>query len=356
MKKSSIVIRYIQDIFLNIFSRERVVLISESAHWAIYEDCEYIKKYCKDYISIRIAITPIGLRNKIVHFASVGTLIKKKGVIKTHKSNTLILTWFHIGDDDGARLQYIPWINDHIKYVHTSCTITAEQLFSHGLHREKIVIIPIGVNTKVFHSATPSEKEFIRKKIGIQENSIVIGSFQKDGNGWKEGLIPKLIKGPDIFCDAVEIIAKKHRIHVVLTGPARGYVIKRFIDAGITYSHIFLSDAESTAIYYRALDIYIIASRAEGGPKALLESAASGVALVTTRVGMVPDIMEDGVDCEVVSVEDTIMLAEKSIKLILDEKYRKSLVTHAHVVAHKYDIGNTAQQYYHKIYKKLLLS
>ena len=61
---------------------------------------------------------------------------------------------------------------------------------------------------------------------GIKKNEIVIGSFQKDGQGWAEGYIPKLIKGPDLFVKSVEIISKEVPIVVLLTGPARGYVKK----------------------------------------------------------------------------------------------------------------------------------
>ena len=43
--------------------------------------------------------------------------------------------------------------------------------------------------------------------------------------GWKEGLKPKMIKGPDIFLKVVELINKKYKIKILLTGPARGYLI-----------------------------------------------------------------------------------------------------------------------------------
>jgi len=42
----------------------------------------------------------------------------------------------------------------------------------------------------------------------------------------------------------------------------------------------------------QALDLYIVASREEGEPKAILESMASGVPLVTTEVGQAMDFVE----------------------------------------------------------------
>ena len=38
---------------------------------------------------------------------------------------------------------------------------------------------------------------------------------------------PKLIKGPDVFCDVIERLAKDLPVHVLLSGPSRGYVKAR---------------------------------------------------------------------------------------------------------------------------------
>ncbi len=48
----------------------------------------------------------------------------------------------------------------------------------------------------------------------------------------------------------------------------------------------------------------MIASRQEGGPKAALEAMATGVPLVTTRVGQAADLVEDGANGWMVEVED----------------------------------------------------
>ena len=46
----------------------------------------------------------------------------------------------------------------------------------------------------------------------------MVGSFQKDGVGWAEGLEPKLIKGPDVLVAALELLkAEVPELFVVLT-------------------------------------------------------------------------------------------------------------------------------------------
>ena len=48
--------------------------------------------------------------------------------------------------------------------------------------------------------------------------------------------------------------------------------------------------------FYRSLDVYVCASRAEGTPNPCLEAAACGVPLVTTCVGNMPELVRHGVN------------------------------------------------------------
>ena len=42
----------------------------------------------------------------------------------------------------------------------------------------------------------------------------MVGSFQKDGEGWEEGLTPKHIKGPDVFVEVVKRLNREHLFFV----------------------------------------------------------------------------------------------------------------------------------------------
>src|SRR4029077_10016651 len=83
---------------------------------------------------------------------------------------------------------------------------------------------------------------------------------------------------------------------VLITGPARGYVAAGLERLGVPFRHLLLPDLDGVARAYRAIDVCLVTSRDEGGPKAALESMASGVPLVTTRVGQAADLVRDGVN------------------------------------------------------------
>ncbi len=141
----------------------------------------------------------------------------------------------------------------------------------------------------------------------------MIGSFQKDGVGWGEGLEPKLIKGPDVLVQAAERLRDRvPELWFLLTGPSRGYVKSGLERLGIPYRHAYLPSVESMVKPYEAIDLCLVASREEGGPRAVLESMAIGVPLVTTRVGQAVDLVRHGENGWMVDVEDADGLVEWS--------------------------------------------
>jgi len=179
-----------------------------------------------------------------------------------------------------------------------------------GMAAEKVHRIPIGIDLETFTPRTHERREAARRAFGLPESAFVVGSFQKDGVGWDDGLEPKLIKGPDVLVDAIaQARARLPELMVLLTGPSRGYVKARLERAGVPYRHALLPDVDAVAQAYDAIDVCVVASRDEGGPRAVLESMATGVPLVTTRVGQAADLVESGVNGRMVDVEDVDALA-----------------------------------------------
>ncbi len=58
----------------------------------------------------------------------------------------------------------------------------------------------------------------------------------------------------------------------------------------------FITDDNLMREYYNSLDLYICASRSEGTPRPVIEAAACGVPVISTDVGIVPELIYDDVD------------------------------------------------------------
>jgi glycosyltransferase involved in cell wall biosynthesis len=199
---------------------------------------------------------------------------------------------------------------DRVARVQVTHREMHDLVLSAGVEPERVFVIPIGIDLRHFPLTTPELKAEAREQLGLPASAFVLGSFQKDGVGWGEGLEPKLVKGPDVLVSALQHLRKDvPELHVLLTGPARGYVRRELERLGILYRHTLAASRRELASAYRALDVYLVTSRQEGGPKAVLESLASGVPLVTTRVGQAQDLVAHGENGWLVEVGDADGLA-----------------------------------------------
>jgi glycosyltransferase involved in cell wall biosynthesis len=187
-------------------------------------------------------------------------------------------------------------------------------VLSTGIDPAKVVRIPIGVDLPLFTPASPAARAAARERLGVPAAALVVGSFQKDGVGFGRGSDPKLVKGPDVLVAALAAVRERvPELHVLLTGIARGYVQDELDRVGIPWTHRYVERYDEIPSLYEAVDVTVVSSRQEGGPKAVLESMAAGVPLVTTRVGQAADLVVDGSNGWLVDVEDVEALAGRVV-------------------------------------------
>lgn len=295
-------------------SHSHLCIASDSASWVL----DWEKRELSDISQkLEISLFPQKFlsyaKNQSIFYYSHFALLEPNCLEQSHQIG---LSYFHgrPGTPDAPEFDrcYRCLCRDHhkIKRIQVSHSEMQNIVLNSGIAPEKVFLIPIGINLSFFSPQTPESRQTIRKKYNIPSSAVVVGSFQKDGVGWEEGLEPKTIKGPDIFLKTLELLKIKiPELFVLLSGPARGYVKRGLEQLKIPYCHRYLNDYPEVGELFQALDLYIVASRQEGGPKAVLESMASGVPLVTTRVGQAMDLVQNNQNGWMVDVEDIEGLA-----------------------------------------------
>lgn len=305
-------------------------IISDRANWSLDHDARELKVIAQNLGYQAEIIRRSGIFNgRALHYTDQFRLLDR-GVFTG--SNKLSFDYYH-GNPESDRIfkdcfEALKKNHNKISRLRVSNKAMKKIILSSGIDRGKVFRIPIGVNLAYFSPAKEKEKNKKRKALGLPEEAFVVGSFQKDGSGWGEGLEPKMVKGPDIFLQALAELKKNiPNLWVLLSGPARGFVMKGLEELGIPFRHVFLKNYPEVAELYKALDVYLVASREEGGPKALLESLASGVPLVSSMVGQAPDILTSGEDCILTPVGDCKQMAEGIELIYRNEKFREKLIT-----------------------------
>jgi len=349
-------IRILKDLVLNSLLNKKYDLsyIVESADWSIKLDGKYITENLNKLklLKAKITTTNLDLRKQIVHFGSLNTFLTNRGFRKSHRSNKIIVTCFHIVPND-PRLKFIKGAVKYVDFFHTPSNITKQKLIKLGVPKEKIIVISLGVDLSLFKPVSLGKKIKIKKELNLPLDQLIVGSFQKDGVGWGEGLQPKLIKGPDIFVKVISQL-KKYNPFVLLTGPARGYVKKKLDKINVPYRHVYLENFLDIAKYYNILDLYLITSRVEGGPKQILESWASGIPVVSTRVGMVTDIAKDKKNILLTGSKNINQIANKATEIIENPTLRDRLVAKGLEAAPNYSWDKISVRYFKEIYQRLL--
>lgn len=176
----------------------------------------------------------------------------------------------------------------YIDAYHAVSNKTADSLKE--LTEKKIYSIPFWANQKLFFKI--SEKDNLKKSFGINSDRYLIGSFQRDTEGSGNEL-PKLSKGPDRLLEIYEKInSLKPNLSVVLTGYRREYLITELKKRDIHYYYFPKVNFSKLNKLYNILDLYIVASRVEGGPASIMEAGLTKTPIISTDVGLASEILD----------------------------------------------------------------
>ena len=178
-------------------------------------------------------------------------------------------------------------LDSFVDQYHVISQKTKNQLTT--LTDKKITSIPFWINQNNFYYI--ENKINLRNKLGFKNDEYLIGSFQRDTES-KDLSSPKLIKGPDIFLEIVTNIYQKNgNMKVVLAGKNRQFLISEFEKLNIPYKYFEMVNASKLNELYNILDLYLVTSRIEGGPQAILEASTTRTPILSTDVGVASEIL-----------------------------------------------------------------
>lgn len=134
-------------------------------------------------------------------------------------------------------------------------------------------------------------------------------------------------KGFDLLIEAFASLAARHHtlgLVILGAGPEGPALRRRATELGIGERVVFPGNVVDVAPWYRNAEVYVLSSRFEGFPNALLEAMAHGCAVIATDCETGPsDIIRDGRDGVLVPVGQVQALAE-AMAALLDAPQRRA--------------------------------
>lgn len=202
------------------------------------------------------------------------------------KSKKVVATIHHIDADNlsaGKYSRQFKFIRTYASQIHSICPQTTRDIQKLGIFDIPIITKYLWERDPKFYSVSSEEKAKLRKKYGIDGDSFVIGSFQND----------KTSKAPEIFLNIVlDMIKMGRKIEVILSGRNRNFLTYNFVNLEVKYRYFSMVPLEVINELYNCLDLYIVSSRYEGGPRSIIECALTRTPIISTRVGIAPEFMD----------------------------------------------------------------
>ena len=147
-------------------------------------------------------------------------------------------------------------------------------------------------------------------------------------------------KGFDVLLRALAHVRSElrgARLTILGDGPERGR-LEAFVAAnGLSSLVRFEGQVKNVEDYYPRADLYVLPSRREGFPNALVEAMSFGLPVVATLCpGGILDVVEDGGNGSLVPVEDEQAMGRSIVRLIGDSSRRAMLGARARETAQRY--------------------
>jgi glycosyltransferase involved in cell wall biosynthesis len=255
---------------------------------------------------------------------------------------------------DRIRSRHLGSLQVRLMSLATHLVVTSDELYKQTIHEgfpaDRVVRIPNGTDTHRFRPVDDVERARLKRTLGLPDQALVVVFV---------GAI-RPVKGLDVLAQAwPRLVASAPSLHICLVGPYRKeehwgvdpeYVneLKGLLGAGDdSASRVhFVGQVSNVVDYLQAADLFLLPSRSEGMPNALLEAMACGLPFVATRLGCIEEMAPPEQQPYLVPVDDADALEEAIITLAHDADIRRKLgAAVRQIVEARYSLDAVADRY-----------
>jgi UDP-glucose:(heptosyl)LPS alpha-1,3-glucosyltransferase len=225
------------------------------------------------------------------------------------------------------RWQYAIGRERNRTFVALSKMVADDFVRLHGIRPEQIKVVYNGVDCRRFSPEHRSRRrELVRQQLGIEDDTLVL--LLAAHNFRLKGL-------PELLQVAARLAANRRRFHVVVAGGKHLDKWRQVADKlGVADRVTFLGSVPDMVPYYAAADAYVHPTYYDPCSLVLLEAAASGLAIVTTRrFNGVTELFRDGEEILTVTDPSDHEALYERVDSLFDEWKRRVLGTGARKVA-----------------------
>lgn len=274
---------------------------------------------------IKLALGGSALVTPLIVF--LASIFRKKAVVHVHGSDLVYRNVFY-------QVFFVRWLRSCDQIVANS-RYTAGLAEGKGVKKNRISVIPPAVDVEV---VVPRDGREIKKRMGLEGRKVLlyVGRLarRKGVKEFVEKSLPKIISEVPEVCFVV--VGENPTESLIHHGDMMGDLQAFVREVGLQ-NHVrllgWLSD-EDLAKIYQACDLVVLPvlplrDDVEGFGIVLLEAAAAGKPCVATRVGGIPDALEDGKSGILLDPGNYKLMSQTIVRLLGDDRSRIDLGEYA---------------------------
>jgi len=247
---------------------------------------------------IESAVVRVGAKGYLKEWRSLRRLMRQQqpNVVHTHGYRSDVIgglaaasariprvTTVHGFTGGNAKNRANEWLQVRSYYAFSAVVAVSQQigqrLRNAGVPDRLIRTIPNAIDPRI--AAAP--RDAARARIGALADEFVIG--------WVGRMSSE--KGPDVLVEALQSVKQPFKCTFIGDGPDRSQLGGRIAKLGLDSSVCWTGVVPDAASLFSAFDVFVLSSRTEGIPIVLLEAMRANVPIVATRVGGVPEMLDE---------------------------------------------------------------
>lgn len=174
---------------------------------------------------------------------------------------------------------------------------------------DKVAVVPLGFDLRPFVDARRAQEGGGRIALGVPQGVPLVGYVGR----------LTTVKNPALFVTVARcVLASVPNAHFCLVGDGelRADVERQIVDLGLSKRITLAGWQRDMPPVYSALDVLVLPSLNEGTSVTAIEAMATGVPVVATSVGGIPDLVVDGRTGLLAASGDAGALAEHVVRLL----------------------------------------
>jgi glycosyltransferase involved in cell wall biosynthesis len=178
-------------------------------------------------------------------------------------------------------------------------------------------------------------QHFPEEKLHVIHNGVDADKFNPDNYKKKDiineeiiniGMVSRLSgeKGVNIFLDSADLIlqeTKNVKFFIAGTGKLKDVLMEQTLKLNIDNYVYFIGFIDKNlAVFLNELDILVFPSLKEGLPLSLIEAMSMEKAVIVSKAGGMPEVVENGNNGYIVNIGDMAAIKDRVLELIKDKK------------------------------------